>query len=254
MKYYFIEVKGEIVATEGVHYAQNWACQSESLHVSDSSYLYDQETHSIVSNLILTENIRAVPYAIYYTTKGIACFPPGHLYCYPGYGAAFEYYKENISKISNRLCISIPKEIEQTVLRGLFTDVFSTLELFLSDFILCMIYSNETFYNNAVSFYKTSKKCKNEVKEIERRVHDFFFNGVVYHKFDKVNDIFLKLIGIELPETTVLRKLLHKRNNIVHRFSYSNIDRMRIIELAKEDIENLITESNAFVYSIIGKV
>lgn len=263
MAHYLIEVKGEIFSTGGVQYAQNWACLNRShYNPNDGSnvYLFDKDTHTVNSNLILSECLRAVPYATYFTEKGIAVPMENgdKFFCYPGFGAAVGYYKDNISKISSQLKCEIPKEIEQTFFHGLFTDIFSILELFLSDFILCMIYTNETIYDKAVLYYKASdkasKKAKNEVSEIEKKVHNFFFNEIVYHKFDKVKDIYTQLLDIRFPDTEGLRNFLHKRNNIVHRFSFSNIDRMKIISITKDTIGDLIKEMNLFVDRLIESV
>lgn len=259
MAHYSIEVKGEIFSTGGVQYAQCWACKSKSHYNTNNecySYSYDKDTHTVKSDLILTEKRRAVPYASYFTEKGIAVNldSADKFYFCRGCGAALGYYRDNIRNISSQLKCDIPKEIEQTFFHGLFTDIFSTLELFLSDFILCMIYTNETVYDKAVLYYKTSKQTQNEVSEIEKKVHNFFFNGIVYHKFDKVKDIYTQLLDIEFPDTEGLRNFLHKRNNIVHRFSFSNIDRMEIITITKKTIEDLIKEMNLFVNKLVENV
>lgn len=251
MKSYIIEVKGEVIANAKKHYAQNWACCDMSSPIGNESYSYDPKTHTVNSNLVLNENRRAVPYAIYFTKNGIAANSTGDIFAYPGYGAAWEYYKENIAKISNLLKCDVPEEIKQTFYNGLYVDVFSILELFLSDFILCMIYSNETVYENAIRYYKTSQKSNNEVSDIERKVHDFFFTGVVYHKFDRVEKMLVKIINIESPDSMNLKRLLHKRHNIVHRFHFSSIDRMELVSITLEDITNLIEEANAFVGKLI---
>lgn len=242
MKYYLIKVKGDIVANTCIHYAQEWVCYGlTSCNTNKKSYVYEKDTHSVHSDLILNESRRAVPYAVYLAEKDISVEGPGDISAAISYHAALMYYKENIDKISQLLKCNLPKEIEQTVFYGFYTEVFSLLELFLSDFILCMIYSDETIYEKAVHYYKTSNKCKNEVLEIEKKVHHFFFNGVVYHQFDRVKKIFIKLLGIEFPDATELSKLLHKRNNIVHRFSFSNIDRMTMIEITMKDIVSLVS-------------
>lgn len=90
--------------------------------------------------------------------------------------------------------------------------------------------------------------------KLKKKVHHFFFNGVVYHQFDRVKKIFIKLLGIEFPDATELSKLLHKRNNIVHRFSFSNIDRMTMIEITMKDIVYLIEQSNYFVNNLINNL
>lgn len=257
-KKYIIEVKGDVVTNGLTHYAQNWVCCGMSSPITDDGYSFDKKAHAVVSNLVLNENIRAVPYAIYLTKQGIAAYDTGNLSAYPGYGAAWEYYKENISKISNLLKLNVPKEVEQTFYNGLYTDVFSILELFLSDFILCMIYSNETVYDNAVQYYKdykTEQGCDvNKISDIERNVHDFFFEGVVYHRFDKVEQMFKQILEIDFPKYKKLSDYLHRRNNIVHRFSLSNRDRMRMTNSTVEDVTKLIYTSNSFVDSLIMNV
>lgn len=252
MKKYIIEVKGEIIANAQIHYAQGWTCLDMSSPITDCNYSYDERNHTVNSNLLLNENIRAVPYAVYFTTKGISANSTGDISAYPGYGAALEYYKENISKITNLLKLNVPKEMEETWYNGLYTDVFSILELFLSDFILCMIYSNETVYDNAVRFYQTTSNSN--PSDLERNVHNFFFKGVVYHQFDKVKKIFKKILAIEFPEHKELSKFLHKRNNIVHRFSLSNKDRMRMTNSTSEDVTRLTDISNSFVDNLIKNV
>lgn len=254
MKSYIIEVKGEVIANAKTHYAQNWVCCDMSSSIRNDSYSYDPKTHTVNSNLVLNENRRAVPYAIYFAKNGIAANSTGDISGYPGYGAAWEYYKENIAEISNLLKYDVPKEIKQTFYNGLYADVFSILELFLSDFILCMIYSNETVYENAIRYYETSQKSINEVSDIERKVHDFFFKGVVYHRFKKVERMFVEIINIKSPDYMNLERLLRKRHNIVHRFYFSSIDRMELVNITLEDITNLIEEANTFVGKLIENV
>ena len=136
MGHYCIEVEGEIIAYSKKHFAQNWDCRSVGKPIVDKSYRYDKNTHSVKGNLILDENRRAVPYAIFYTNKGIRVTEDGDVVANPGYGASFDYFKENIAKIKAQLEVEIPRDIKDSFYKGLFTDVFSSLELFLSDFIL----------------------------------------------------------------------------------------------------------------------
>lgn len=104
MKRYLIEVKGDIVSQGGLQYAQNWACKGISPLVTDPNYKFDEKfsfdkvTHIVNGNLILTENRRAVPYAIYITEKSISATTDSgdKFYCYPGFGAAVEYYRDEV--------------------------------------------------------------------------------------------------------------------------------------------------------------
>ncbi len=248
-------MQGEILANELVHYAQNWSCKKVCTcdHIIDN-YCFDAPTHSINSNLVLNATRRSIPYALYYTENSIVALEAGDIVAWPGYGAALGCYRDHISEILSQLNVSTKSEdIIQPLYRGLFIEVFSTLELFLSDVILCVIYSDENVFDRAKAFYKM-KKVHNEqlaVLEVEKRMHEFFFKGVVYHKFDVVNKMFKKTIGVGLPCYERLNRYLHKRNNIAHRYALSSLDRMEVTNITKEDIMNLIDESNAFADQLI---
>lgn len=258
MAHYLIKVKGEIIANDLVHYAQNWVCGGigTSNHLLDN-YSYDKTTHSVDSNLILNVTKRSVPYAIYYTKQGISAKSGGDIKAWPGYGAAIGYYKNNMTVVQKQLNDSfISKDLIQTLYRGLFTDVFSILELFLSDIILCIIYSNEDAFNKAMEYYKLGELKNQQLNaiEIEKRMHKFFFDEVVYHRFNKVNTLYKTIIGVKLPKHKILERYLHKRNNIVHRYSLSNIDRMQVMNIRKEDIEGLIDASNIFINQLVERL
>ena len=154
MKHYLIEVKGAIFANSKIHYAQNWCSFAVTTALEErGTYDYEAKTHTVKGDLILNDNRRSVPYAIYCGEKGICSTSGGSVCSWSGYGAALEYYKENIAKISNQLNVEIVGDISQVLYRGLFTDVFSTLELFLSDLMLCLIYTNEDIFEKAKVFF-----------------------------------------------------------------------------------------------------
>lgn len=252
---YIIEVEGEIIAYSKKHYAQKWACRNVGKPITDKNYQYDKNTHSVKGNLILDENRRAVPYAIYYTKKGICATENGDVVANPGCGASLAYFKENIAKIKTQLDAEILQDVKESFYKGLLIDVFSSLELFLSDFILCVIYSDIKSYNRAIAYYKLNNERKKEEKniaKIEKNMHKFFFDEVVYHAFDKVEIMFKNILNIEIPDTKDLRLWLHKRNNIVHRYSLSNIDRMSVCVVSKDDVERLLDVSNSFVEQLIA--
>ena len=250
--HYLIKVEGEIIAKDKNHIAQNWACKSIGQEPSMSTnYIYEGSTHTVKSDLILDKHTRAVPYAIYYTEKGIKSEfnSNASITVYPGYGAALMYYNENLAEIQKLLDTNIDSHIEESFYKGLFIDVFSILELFLSDVILCLIYHKDKVFDNALKYFKIKKKLNFQIlnTEIERKVHNYFFKEIVYHKFDIVNSMFKNILNVSIPDYKNLSKYLHKRNNIVHRYSLSNIDRMRVTIINKNDVQNLINSTNDFV-------
>ena len=258
---FYIKVDGEIIATDRKHFAQGFACRGISEIEPNNScyYIYERKTHTVRSNLILDHTRRAVPYAYYFTERGVSVRKPGEIIVHPGYLPAFYYYEDNIKQISTFLELSnaISTELLQPLYQGLFIDVFSTLELFLSDLLLCLIYSNNMIYENAVFYLLDQHKMKEhaleqDISKIEVCIHHFFFEEVIYHRFDKIKTLFERIVGIkEFPNYKQIKEYLHKRNNIVHRYSFSNIDRMQMSILKKEYISDLIEETNIFVKDLI---
>lgn len=135
----------------------------------------------------------------------------------------------------------------------------------LSDLILCLIYRYDNVLEKALVYYREKKdkkdkhvtdvECKN-VKDIEYKVHNYFFQGIVYHRFDLVEELYDSVLGITIPNTYKLRELIHKRNNIVHRNSLSNRDRMTVTKVSLDDVNNLINVVEKFVNELdveVGK-
>lgn len=257
MANYIIEVEGDIIANDLIHYAQGWTCGDCVTEIpNDNYYEYDKKLHFVKSNLILDSTKRAVPYAVYYTKKGIMCTAPGSISAWPKYGAALGYYRDNITQVQEQLRINVTLDkLLQPLYRGLFSDVFSILELFLSDVILCIIYSDSEAFEKALEYYELKRgRKKNKAFELEKKMHNFFFAEVVYHKFDEIEKLFKSIVGINIPSCENLKIYLHKRNNIAHRYSLSNIDRMQVTQITKKDVCKLIDASNEFVNQLIGKI
>ena len=78
---YIIEVKGDVVAKEGCHYAQDWVAMSVSEFCDQNGsyeYVYDKGLHSVNGDLILSLKLRAAPYAIYCAAKDVSVAADNH--------------------------------------------------------------------------------------------------------------------------------------------------------------------------------
>lgn len=249
---YLIKVDGEIIANDKNHYAQNWACRSISNFVEDTSYQYDKNQHSVHGNLILDKNIRAVPYAIYATDKGICTKSTGEIFAAPGAMAAELCYNDNISEIESLLNVTIPSEIEIYFYNGLLTGIFSVLELFLSDVLLCLIFTNREVYKRALNELQKKGKLRNS--DYDFMIQQYFTKDVVYHKFDETQLLFKRILQIKIPDSENIKDYLPKRNNIAHRFAFSNIDRMRMTVIDLDILHKFIVLCNEFVDKIMKEI
>lgn len=264
---YLIKVDGNIIVEFGRHCAQNWAGRGFCDTIYQETYLFDPIAHNVKSDLILSQDRRAIPYAVYCSEIHGAGAKSGgaDLVASPGYQAALFYYRESIDNISHKLKKNYPDDISEDIYKSLYIDIWGTLELLLSDLILCLIYRYDNVLEKALVYYRDKKdkkdknvadvECKN-VKDIEYKVHNYFFQGIVYHRFDHVEELYDRVLDITIPNTYKLRKLIHKRNNIVHRNSLSNRDRMTVTKVSLDDVNNLINVVEKFVNELdveVGK-
>lgn len=244
---------GDVIAKDKKQYAQDWQSKTISIPNDDETYDYDALNRTVRSNLILNKRLRSVPYAVYFCEKDIYSHYPGDICAARGAFAAALCYKDNISEIQRLFKITIPSEIEDYFYNGLLTGIFSVLELFLSDVLLCLIFTRDEFYKRAIDFLK-EKKYRLDNCDQNVVIQRYFSNKVVYHQFDTVDGIFKKILQIQLPDTKQLRNYLHKRNNISHRFAFSNIDRMKMSVINLNTLKDLILCCNEFVDKLMEEI
>ena len=248
---FYIKVLGEIKTEDDTpQYALNWVCGSIGGDVKNPSFVYNEKEHIVKSDLILNSRVRSVPYAFYITEKGIC---GGHIVAGAGIGGAYAYFEESLSSIEDRLSLNLDEHISETVYNALYVETFSALELLLADTLLCLIFSKEECYNNAVVFYLENSKRQKEIKkeDLIRKVHRFFFKNIVYHSFKRVNKAYSQITGRCLPSIDELNKLIHLRHNIVHRHSMDSFSRMRVTSATKESVEKLLFEVKTFAMSLM---
>lgn len=170
MRNYFIEVEGEIIAKDVKQYAVNWACGAiggDPESIADN-YDYDKESHAVKGNLVLDNNKRAVPYATYYTKKGIQVYGGGGVSAYgSGPGPAFAYYRDNIEKLKAKLEIKVPEEVQDSLYNGLYLEGFSILELFLSDFLYASAFNLMSCLREQLHIFVHKRQ---KMEKVSRRV------------------------------------------------------------------------------------
>ncbi len=246
---YIIEVKGSIVSEEGNQYAQGWVAGSvaDANKESWAKEHYDEITHSFDSDLRLNKKMRAVPYAVYVANGSVGlkeASEASDLTCIPGYAPAFLYLDEYLKEIDSYLDIAFSSIVEDVFYNGLYVSTFGILELFLCDFLLCGIFSNGENYSRACALYCADKNAASAI-EMENTIRNAI-SKKVFHQFDSIGHLYSEILGIDFPNTERLKRLIHKRHNVVHRYAISNIDRMSVCDASKADVRQQIEEIRTF--------
>ena len=217
------------------------------------SSVYDENQHEVFGNLVLDKQKRAVPYAMYFSHGDVGIADEAKsgtdLCCSPGFFPAFAYFREYITEIEDSLKVHVCDEIKELYYNGLYISAFSVLELFLCDFLLCGVFTNDRCYAKALIILKIKDEA--DQYKIEKGIKDTVYKKV-FHRFGEVEKIFKAIFDFDFPNYDELKKYIHKRHNIVHRYALSNQDRMTVCNASYEDVANLIKTIEGFVDEMIN--
>lgn len=246
---YIIQVSGSVVAKEGIHYTQNWVAYACSEgNIEQTSFVYSEKKHSIIGDVFFDKKRRAVPYAHYvaYGSVGIqeGAGPDADLSCCPGFYPAFAYFNEYVDEIRNGLNTQVEEKIRDLYLNGLYIEAFSVLELFLCDFLMCGVFSEETYYHNALRVLGVEEKTDQYV--VEEKIKNVVYRKV-FHNFEDVEKMFRGIFDFGFPDWKELNERIYRRHNIVHRYALSNKDRMTVCDANSDDVRDLIQTIVVFV-------
>lgn len=252
---YLIEVSGSIIAKEGKNYTQGWVAHSDVKSVIDDTIkpIYNLKLHSFSGNLFLDKNTRAVPYAHYVAKEDVIVEENVNsdvdLSCSSGFFPAFAYFGEYIKDIRTALDNPLDEGIDYLYYNGLYVSAFSILELFLCDFLMCGVFSSESYFMNALTSLNIADTA--DRYDIENKIKNVIFKKV-FHKFNDIKCIFNSVFGFGFPDYTLLNQKIHRRHNIVHRFSLSNYDRMTVCNASYDEVLDLIRVITIFVEEMKG--
>ena len=253
---FIIQVNGNIVIESGKHYVVTYACNLSNDKLYKQGYSeckYNNRGkvedgfyyHYVDGDLVLNEECKSVPYAIYVATGDIIMSEECSLYMMgEGYRGAYAFLMDEITSVEDKIGDDL------FINRAVFIEIFSLLELFLSDMVLACIYSNMYAYKKALIFFAENNGAKKVDKEsIVKKVHYYFFKSIVYHRFEDVKSIFKQIVNVELPSFDNLS--IHKRHNIIHRGSLSGVDRMRMTVISEGYLKVFVSSVKNFAKELL---
>lgn len=243
---FIIEVTGNILFEDGAQIVQG--ISSGGVAHEDTKfkceYGFVPDKRLVEGDIIFDKKHRAIPYASYFAHGAVACSEVSSKT--PG---VKNYFEESIYDIKELLEKPIDPDIQSVFYKQLYLDVFSALELYLSEYILVRIYSDDVFYSKAVDYWKNNSKTKKfdrlSPTIIEKKTNNYIFM-LVYHQFDRIDKLFRFVLGFGLPDYSRLKRALRKRHAVIHRNSISGYDRMEVVEISKEDVATLIKDAEQF--------
>ena len=243
---FIIEVTGNVLFEDGIQIVQEIASGGsvDDNPIFKCDYVYNPDRRLVEGDLIFDKKHRAIPYAAYVIHGSVACSEKSERT--PGVN---NYFEETLYDIKRLIERQMDEDVQCVLYKQLYLDVFSAIELYLSEYILMRIYTNDIYYGRAVDYWKNKTARKNFVtltsSEIEKKTNNYIFK-MVYHQFDKIDELYRCVLGVGLPDYTKLKRALYKRHDIIHRGSISGYDRMTVVEIHREDILTLIEDVELF--------
>lgn len=134
--------------------------------------------------------------------------------------------------------------LSEIIFRMIYLSAYSNYELFMMDIL--------------VTCYLRFPKIKEQYHESD------IFNGLneeevikklkgyYYSNFEVVENLFLTLLGVRIPDYKLLKKGYKKRNDIAHRYNFDKVG--DIVKISINDLEELVREMNKFVYEVFNRV
>ena len=245
-------IDGSIVATTGNLYTRDIICLCDSIPI-DCEYIKPDDGLWVV-----TEPTGSM-FDTYYVQGGATALgiKVGNIFAFKNiYELTLQEYDENYNVLKSLLEVEHPVNNDILFYQQLFASCFSLLESFLNSTFLRFTCDSEDAYHKIWN-NKCLDRCyaiiQNKVvakgpdcvqKEILFREA---VNQIVYHRFDKVHDLFQIAFNMNVQLET-LEDRLEKRHDIVHRFGYDKNGNRIIID--HNDVKSLLEEIDAIVKNI----
>lgn len=128
------------------------------------------------------------------------------------------------------------------------------MELFLSDFLYCMVLGNKKYYKRFCENSSRTFSLK-DISDKNWRVQDGVIKAIRetnYHRISEVARIYKKALNIEFPSSQRLQKQILTRHRLVHRNGFPSKE-SEYIKVDHEMIDELIVEVQRLLNHIVEK-
>ncbi len=205
----------------------------------------------IEGDLIITEKDILDPYQIYCASEDIITYGD-FISGMQRPEEVIRIYKEEINHLHEPRKEKIKDDLIAVLNRQIYIGVVGTMELFLCDFLFCMVLGSRKYYNRFCENSSRTVKL-NEISSKNWKIQDGVIRTIIetnYHKVDEVKKTYKKIIDLEFPPTEKLNKLILTRHSLVHRNGMPS-KKSEYIQVNDEMLDELIYEVETLVNHII---
>lgn len=149
--------------------------------------------------------------------------------------------------------------VDQSLNRLVFSGVITSLETYLNEIYLCIVFYSSNTFEQFVSHYEPYKKETIRLNEIfsklsklNRKVKDEL-DGLIYHNISKLIKLF-NMYNFDLQKfekIKIVAKHIQTRHNFIHRSGIDKNDNFQ--EISKSEVLLMMDDSNDLVDYIFDK-
>jgi len=205
----------------------------------------------IEGDIIITEKDILEPYQIYCASEDIITYGD-FISGMQRPEDVIRIYREEIIHLQELRKEKIKSDLVAVLNRQIYIGVVGTMELFLCDFLFCMVLGSRKYYNR---FCENSSRTfrLNEISASNWRIQDGVIRTIIetnYHKVDEVKKTYKKILDLEFPPSERIHKLILTRHSLVHRNGMPS-KTSEYIKVNDKMLDELISEIETLVNHII---
>lgn len=188
---------------------------------------------------------------IYHVNRDFSVVSEQDTYLKSPYNCIYEY-NNNLLDLYELFKLEVDSKNRKILNRMLYLSILSIYELFMADLsVTCFL----RFDKIRDSFRIDTKYSNKSDDVIIESIRNNKYNILKQEKKSKwsVENQFKKYYDLDIPPSSYLKKAFYIRNDIAHRYNL-NKHHNEVVEIKNEKIEELVAETNKFVYELFEKL
>ena len=227
-------------------------------YVSDE---WKKDAEYINGDLVITKEDELMPYMIYCASEDVSFENITFKEFVLGDSVlqrpddVIKTFQEEIDNLKRLKDQKVNIDLTDVLNRQIYIGVVGTMELFLSDFLFCMVLGYRKYYNRFCESSSRTFSLK-EISNKRWKIQDGVSKAILetnYHRLGEVAKIYKRALGLEFPSFEKLEKKILTRHNLVHRNGYPS-KKSEYIKVDHKMIDELIVEVQMLVEHIIEKM
>ncbi|WP_205623786.1 hypothetical protein [Flavobacterium reichenbachii] len=164
-------------------------------------------------------------------------------------------FHEEIDNLMSLLAIKIEEPNQKKILnRQVFIGIIGTMESFLSDVFINLVFDNDNYFKNFIKTHPEFKQRKFELREIFEETDRLeetakkIMLDTIYHNLPVVKEMYEDTFKIKFPSIKEVFKYVFQRHDLVHRNGKTKNG--IIVETNEEAIQDLTMKVNEMITNL----